>query len=152
MRKEVFEVRRMTAADLTPEFMECLESLGPTEDVRSDVGLAAIRETFRRQLRAGWETIVALSPNGKIVGTASYFVKHCYHYHGARVCLVEDVAVHNACQRRGVGACLVKFIEAEARRLTCRSIAGRSRAGAVEFYRKLGFRIGGPGGGFQKEL
>ncbi len=75
--------------------------------------------------------VLVAEEKGKIIGTAQLDKDN-----------IKAMFVHPSMQGKGVGKALVNCIEVEARRRGIDKIIGDSSLTAVNFYRKLGFKIG----------
>ena len=128
------EIREANATDL-----ECglLETLGCLAEVR--LTLDEAREVFRSRLRVGTRTFVALD-DGRVIGTVSLLIERKFIHHGGTVAHIEDVAVHNTFQKRGIASALVEYTIQEARRSGCYKVILGCYEQLTPFYERLGFR------------
>ncbi len=80
---------------------------------------------------------------GELVATCQVAWLRRLFYDGAMVCLVESVRVSSRVRGQGLGAELMEYVCAEARRRRCARIeltTNRRRERAQRFYERLGFR------------
>lgn len=80
---------------------------------------------------------------GDLVATCQVAWLRRLFYDGALVCLVESVRVSSRVRGHGLGAELMEYVCAEARRRRCARIeltTNRRRERAQRFYERLGFR------------
>jgi glucosamine-phosphate N-acetyltransferase len=127
-------IREMYATDLTPDFLSTLASLA---EVRLSVAKAL--EIFRKRIKDGVRTYIAIV-NNKVVGTATLLVEQKFIHGGGLVGHIEDVAVNQACQSRGIGRALVLRVTEEARRLGCYKVILNCFEKVAPFYEKLGYQ------------
>jgi GNAT superfamily N-acetyltransferase len=98
----------------------------------------------------GGEMCVALQ-NGRVVGIAVYRVFE--NTHAGRRFYVDDLVTDEARRSAGIGAALLRYLEAAARACGCAGIeleSGSQRTGAHRFYFREGLVI--TGFSFKKEL
>jgi glucosamine-phosphate N-acetyltransferase len=128
-------VGELTEADLANGFLEALGSL-------SDVGLSAAEaaDVFRERRKAGIHTFVARAPDGRVAGTATLLVEPKFIHRGGRAGHIEDVAVHQDFQKKGIGAALVRHATEEARRLGCYKVLLNCFDRFAPFYERVGYR------------
>jgi len=127
-------VREMTPADLHNGFLEALQSLAQV-----DLLPWQAEEVFRQRLGQGVRTYVAVHRQ-QVVGTASLLIERKYIHHGGLVGHIEDVAVRNGCQLRGIGTALVRYVTEEARKLGCYKVILDCFEHLIPFYERLGYR------------
>jgi glucosamine-phosphate N-acetyltransferase len=124
-------------ADARKGLLETLQSL-------SQVGALPPVEARRiiRALRrnAFYHVFVAATDDGDVVGATTLLVEQKVIHRGGRVGHVEDVAVREGYQGRGVGSALVKAALEKAREEGCYKVILDSKEDTVGFYEKLGFR------------
>lgn len=85
--------------------------------------------------------VVVATLDERVVGVLAFHAIPFFEYDASRGRVVSLVVDEEA-RGNGVGARLMSFIEAEARRLGCRDLeltSNRRRTGAHAFYRHLGF-------------
>lgn len=128
------EIRPLFAPDLANGFAETLSALAPVE--LDHEGLVRV---FQIRLRAGIRTFVAIM-EARVVGTASVFIEPKFIRGGGKVAHVEDVAVHPARQRLGIGRKLMEQIDVFAREAGCYKVILDCGDHNVPFYEKLGYR------------
>src|SRR5260370_31195684 len=106
-------VRELRGSDISQALLETLASL-------AEVGLTPdkAKEVFRERLRRGIRGYVACV-DGRVVGSASLLVEEKFIHGGGLSSHIEDVAVHRAFQKQGIGAGLIRVLGEEARRIEC---------------------------------
>ncbi|GAA4606228.1 GNAT family N-acetyltransferase [Actinoallomurus liliacearum] len=85
--------------------------------------------------------VIVATLNERVVGVLAFHAIPFFERDGSRGRVVSLVVDENA-RGHGVGARLMSFIEAEARRLGCEDLeltSNRRRTGAHAFYKHLGF-------------
>ena len=128
--------------DDVPTLLNLLAMTGLTEpeNVGLDKALAAW-DTMKQQL-PGARVLMASRCDGMVLGTLTLVVMPMLGHGGAPSALVEDVAVHPATQRGGIGRQLIEAAMAIARDAGCYKLALSShlrRDEAHAFYEALGF-------------
>jgi GNAT superfamily N-acetyltransferase len=140
-----FRIRPATRADL-PRLIELLQqdTAGPRKRV-DDAGPPLPSEyddAFREIDSDGNSLLLAGELDGNVVATLQLsFLRHLTH-RGGRVALVEAVRVDPTLRRRGLGAALMAWVVAEARRRGCFRVqltSHQQRRDAHRFYERLGF-------------
>ncbi|WP_010582183.1 GNAT family N-acetyltransferase [Schlesneria paludicola] len=126
-------IRLMDATDLDRGFLEAIGALRPAELTRDQ----AI-SIYRHRLRSRVRTYVAIIDN-RIAGTAAVFIEPKFIHSGGIVGHIEDVAVHPAFQKHGVGRALVVHLLNECRNFHCYKVILDCAEGVIPFYEKLGF-------------
>src|SRR5262249_49036583 len=106
-------IGELRPADLSRGFLETLASLSAVDLTPEDALVI-----YKGRKRAGVRTYVARLGR-QVVGTASLVVEQKYIHRGGLVGHIEDVAVHNDFQKRGIGAALVRHATEEAKKLGC---------------------------------
>jgi glucosamine-phosphate N-acetyltransferase len=126
-------ISEMTAPDLTEGFLEALASL-------TEVGLTPREalEVFRKRLKAGIRTYIAKSGD-RVIGTASLLFEQKFIHKGGTVGHIEDVAVHQEFQRKGIGTALVAHCTEEAKKLGCYKVILNCFENLVPFYSRIGY-------------
>ncbi|MBM4076078.1 MAG: GNAT family N-acetyltransferase [Planctomycetes bacterium] len=126
-------IRLMDATDLRRGFLAALSVLKPIELTDEEAILV-----FRDRMQARIQTYVALIDD-RIAGTASLFIEPKFIHKGGIVGHIEDVAVHPAFQKHGVGGALVRHILQVSRDAGCYKVILDCDAKVIPFYEKLGF-------------
>lgn len=124
----------MFATDLTNGFLETVSAL---REINLTYDEAV--QVFQRRLRDRIQTYVVLI-EGRVVGTASLLIEQKYIHGGGLVGHVEDVAIHQAYQGRGIGRTLMQHLIAECRDYGCYKILLECTSQLMPFYQGLGFR------------
>jgi glucosamine-phosphate N-acetyltransferase len=123
----------LNALDVSHGFLETMSSLAEV-DLTFDEAVKVLRS----RLRAGIHTYVG-RVEGKVVGTVSLLVEDKFIHGGGLVGHIEDVAVHPDHQGQGIGAALVEYATAEARKLGCYKAILDCAEHLVPFYEKMGY-------------
>jgi len=134
-RSPSFRVRELEPGDLGNGFLETLGSL-------SDLGGLTASEA-RKVLSAipkPSRIFVAVTPGGRVVGTTTLFAERKFIHRGGIVGHIEDVAVLEGYEGKGVGTSLVKAGIEYAKELGCYKCILDCRPELVKFYERLGFR------------
>lgn len=82
---------------------------------------------------------VAHTPDGEVIGTTTLLVEKKFIHRGGLVGHIEDVAVANGYQGRGVGSSLVEAAVRRAKEIGCYKCILDCRPELVGFYEGLGF-------------
>lgn len=138
--------RQMLIRDARLEDLEGLLHLLGEDVIREaaeDLGdrtpyLAALKEI----LDADHSTVLVGERDGRPVATAQVTWQRRLMYGGGLVCQIESVRVLSSLRNRGLGAELIDWIVAEARRRGCARIeltSNANRVAARRFYERLGF-------------
>lgn len=121
--------------------VECLNSLKETKSNTENFYFA-----LHRRYMDGVHTVVAIE-NHEIVGTASYFVEGKFLGMDEktaaypRCCHIEDVAVREDQQGKGIGKALIEFILEEAKKTKCYKAILMCSDDNIPFYEKCGFHV-----------
>jgi len=127
-------IEEMSGMDVTSDFLDTLASLAPTRLTPQ----SALR-VFQERLRAGHRTYVARF-DGRVVGSATLLLDRKFIHGGGLVGHLEDVAVHQDWQGRGLGTALVRHATAAAQALGCYKVILNCHEPLVPFYERLQFR------------
>jgi glucosamine-phosphate N-acetyltransferase len=126
-------IRPMVAPDLKRGFLETIGSLRPSRLTHEQAV-----EVFRKRMRQQVHTYVALIDN-VVVGTASVMIEQKFIHDGGAVGHIEDVAVNQSYQGRGIGALLIKRIMQHCHETGCYKVILDCAEKVMPFYEKLGF-------------
>ena len=132
---------RTASVDDVPAVLALFEAAGIDPPGTADLDLA--RATFERMQRHPDYRVWLALLDGEIVGTFALAIMDNLGHRCAPSALVEDVAVHRACQGRGVGRQMIGHAIGQARSKGCYKLALSSnavRTGAHAFYERLGFQ------------
>lgn len=88
-------------------------------------------------------TLVVISNNDYVMGTASLFIQRKLSHDGKCVAIIEDVAVRRECQGLGIGKWLVESCIDYARNVGCYKVILNCSPDNMEFYQKSGFKCDG---------
>lgn len=100
------------------------------------------RAALREIVAAPHQQVLVGEIGGEVVATCQVAWLRRLIYDGALICNVESVRVSAAIRGRGLGADLMAYVRAEARRRRCARVeltTNRRRDGARRFYERLGF-------------
>jgi len=132
-----YEIRELAPADLGNGFVETLGNLSDTGGLTP----AAARKVLGAMRRASlYHVLVAVGADGQVVGATTLLVEQKFIHRGGLVGHIEDVAVREGYEGRGVGRSLVKAAVEMAERHGCYKCILDCREELVSFYEKLGFR------------
>ncbi len=123
-------IRRLKTKDFEAGFFETLAALTEVNlTVEQAIAIKKIRTT---------RTYVALI-NKQVVGTASLVIDNKFIHSGGITGYIEDVAVNNQCQHKGVGSKLINHLVKVAKELGCYKVMLSCDNKVKSFYEKLGF-------------
>lgn len=129
----------MVIRDLTVQdyegFLEAIAALAIV-----NVNEKQFQDIYDERQAAGIRTIVCLDA-GKVVGTASCFIEKKFLHDGGKVMHVEDVAVRQDCQIRGIGRAMMDFLADYARLCGCYKIILDCSNKNAPFYEKCGYHV-----------
>jgi GNAT superfamily N-acetyltransferase len=134
-------VREATAADL-PEILRLLfdDRATPSDELAPDAPCYA--EALREMQGSAASRTYVAEVDGRIIGTFMLsFLRHLMR-RGTRVAQIEEVRIDAALRGRGLGATMVGWAIAEARRRECSVLqltSNKKRKDAHRFYERLGF-------------
>lgn len=126
-------IRDMRATDFDRGFLTALGALKPAGLTEKQA-----RRIFRLRKEAGTRTFVAVIDN-RIVGTASLMTEQKFIHSGGIVGHIEDVAVHSAYQRHGIGSKLIEHALQVCRDIGAYKVILDCEDDVVPFYEKQGF-------------
>ncbi len=121
----------------------------------ADDPLGAKRERFKTPLpqryydafeaidRDDNHELVVMEDNGELIGTLQLTILPYLTYEGGTRGLIEAVRIAAGLRGGGLGAQLIEWAIGRCRERGCRVVqltTDKTRAGAVEFYQKLGFK------------
>ena len=130
-----FALRPLEQGDFYRGFLESLANLSPV-----DLTPAEAIQIWRGRNAAGVRTVVAVEPDGAVIGTGSLILEHKFLHHGGTIGHIEDVAVHPAHGGKGVGSAVVGALVELARQSGCYKVILSCTDQNLAFYSKLGFR------------
>ena len=126
-------IRLMDATDLNRGFLEALGALRSVE-LTDQQAIDVYRERLKFKIR----TYVA-EIDDRIAGTAAVIIEPKFIHSGGVVGHIEDVAVHPAFQKHGVGRALVEHLLDVCREFNCYKVILDCAEGVIPFYERLGF-------------
>jgi glucosamine-phosphate N-acetyltransferase len=130
-----FALRPLELGDFHRGFLESLANLSPV-----DLTPAEAIQIWRGRNAAGVRTVVAVEPDGSILGTGSLILEHKFLHHGGTIGHIEDVAVHPDHAGKGVGSAVVRALVDLARQSGCYKVILSCTDQNLAFYSKIGFR------------
>jgi glucosamine-phosphate N-acetyltransferase len=137
MKAQTYEVRELTAADLSNGFIETLGNLTETGGLTP----ASARRILEKMRRASlYHVLVAADADGKVVGATTLLVERKFIHGGGLVGHIEDVAVRKGFEGRGLGGSLVKAAVKTASDMGCYKVILDCKEELEPFYARLGFR------------
>jgi GNAT superfamily N-acetyltransferase len=138
--------RQMLIRDARPDDLEGLLHLLDEDVIREAPEQPADPSPYRAALDeilgAEHSTVLVGEQDGRPVATAQVTWQRRLMYGGGLVCQIESVRVLASLRNRGLGAQLIDWIVAEARRRGCARVELTSNAQRVDarrFYERLGF-------------
>lgn len=134
-------LRQAVAADL-PDIVALLaaDQLGASRETPQDV--APYRQAFDAIAADPGQLLVVAVDAGRVIGTMQLSFIPGLARRGAWRARIEAVRVHAGARNRGVGARMIGWAVAEARRRRCALVqltTDKRRADAHRFYARLGF-------------
>ena len=132
-----YEVRLLKAEDLKRGFIETLENLSNMGKLTPKTAAATFREIRRDPSRA---VFVAVRVDGEVVGTTTLLLERKFIHGGGLVGHIEDVAVRQGREGKGIGSALVSAAVDRARREGCYKCILDCKEELVPFYSRLGFK------------
>lgn len=129
------DIREANSDDMLRGFQQTLSVLSPVNMDPEQI----IEYLWERNSRS-IKTCVAVLPNGVVVGTISYFIELKFIHNGGKVCHVEDVAVREEYQRKGVGRKMDGYVQKIAAEHGCYKIILDCGEHNIGFYEKCGYR------------
>lgn len=111
-----------------------LETLRSLYEINISNELAS--EIFRQRMRYS-RTYIAVEGN-VVMGAASLVLEQKYGHGGKFAGRIEDVAVRQGYQRRGIGLALTKHVIAEGKKLNCYKISLGCKEHLQDFYVQAG--------------
>jgi glucosamine-phosphate N-acetyltransferase len=126
-------IRELRASDLEHGFLETLSNLAPV-----GLSLADAAEVFRERGGKGIHTYVAVLGD-QVVGTATLLLERKFVRGGARAGRVEDVAVREGHEGKGIGQALMVHVRRQAADFGCYKVTLSCYEPLVPFYEGAGF-------------
>lgn len=129
-------VRPLRRDDIRNGLLETLDALRPAS--------AMSRERAERVMDAimsDGNRLVAVAELGeKVVGTATVLFETKFIHDGGVAGHIEDVAVRQEYQKKGIGGMIVRYLLDAARERGCYKTVLDCESGLVDFYTNLGFK------------
>ena len=132
------KIRLLEKSDLQNGFFETLQCLTEIGNISKDLSYATniydkIQEQFNTFI------FVALNGRDEVIGTAMLYVEQKFIHNGGKVGHIEDVAVRNEYQRRGIGYKLIQKCKEQCIKMGCYKIILTAKEKNKYFYEKCGF-------------
>lgn len=128
-------VRPLRRDDIRNGLLETLDALRPAS--------AMSRERAERAMDViisdGNRLVAVAELGGKVVGTATALFETKFIHDGGMAGHIEDVAVHQEYQKKGIGGMVVRYLLDAARKRGCYKTVLDCEDGLVGFYTDLGF-------------
>ncbi|MDE0089791.1 MAG: GNAT family N-acetyltransferase [Thaumarchaeota archaeon] len=129
-------VRPLRRDDIRNGLLETLDALRPAS--------AMSRERAERIMDAimsdGNRLVAVAELGGKVVGTATVLFETKFIHDGGVAGHIEDVAVRQEYQKKGIGGMIVRYLLDAARERGCYKTVLDCESGLVDFYTNLGFK------------
>jgi len=125
----------LQAGDLFNGFLETLSALRDPELTPDE---ARQLNDIRRE--SGIDTYVAKMAD-EVVGTFSVFIERKFIHKGGKVAHIEDVAVREDMQRKGIGKAMMQAVDSIANLAGCYKIILDCGDHNIGFYEKCGYRL-----------
>lgn len=132
-----FRVREARVSDLRSGLLETLSNLS---DVRGLDAAKAGRILSANRRSGAYDMLAAVTAEGDVVGAATLLVEQKLTHGGGKVGHIEDVAVREGFEGRGVGSALVNAAVALAEKRGCYKVILDCKEDVAGFYERLGFR------------
>lgn len=129
-------IRPLQRDDMHNGLLETLDALRPAS--------AMSRERAERVMDAimsdGNRLVAVAELGGKVVGTATVLFETKFIHDGGVAGHIEDVAVRQEYQKKGIGGMIVRYLLDAARERGCYKTVLDCENGLVDFYTELGFK------------
>lgn len=129
-----FYLRPLEADDFQNGFLETLAHLTTV-----DLTPAEAIHIWRGRNAAGVRTVVAIEDT-QVIGTASLILEHKFIHHGGTIGHIEDVAVRQGHEGKGVGKAVVRELVQMASLSGCYKVILSCSDDNIPFYNRIGFR------------
>lgn len=130
-------IRELEAGDMKRGFLAALDSLRPQASrIRQDRAL----EIFKGIESDPNHIIVVADADGQVVGAATLLIEPKFIHGGGMAGHIEDVAVRDGFQGRGIGRRIVKHLLGVAAGRGCYKTVLDCTDDVRPFYEKMGFR------------
>lgn len=126
-------VRELRPGDEERGLLESLDALSPAG------GAGPARAVLGRAVADPSRRVFVAESGGRVVGAITVLFEEKFIHGGGVAAHIEDVAVREAEQGRGVGSLLVRRALREAERRGCYKTVLDCSEGLAGFYEKLGF-------------
>ena len=129
-------VRPLRRDDVHNGLLETLDALRPAS--------AMSRERAERVMDTimsdGNRLVAVAELGGKVVGTATVLFETKFIHDGGVAGHIEDVAVRQEYQKKGIGGMIVRYLLDAARERGCYKTVLDCESGLADFYTELGFK------------
>jgi glucosamine-phosphate N-acetyltransferase len=133
-----FEVRELKDIDLEDP-KDFFETLGNLREVGSLTSEEA-KDILLKINSQDSHIFVAVTPEGKIIGSATLLIEQKFIRKGSRCGHIEDVSVAKGFEGNGIGSAVVKKAVEYAEKSGCYKVILDCNDNNIPFYQKLGFR------------
>ena len=129
-------VRPLQRDDIHSGLLETLDALRPASSMSRERA-----ERVMDTIMSDGNRLVAVAElGGKVVGTATVLFETKFIHDGGVAGHIEDVAVRQEYQKRGIGGMIVRYLLDAARERGCYKTVLDCESGLVDFYTDLGFK------------
>lgn len=126
-------IRELQIEDLSNGFFETLQALAPVQ-----LTATQMLDIFSSRMDH-IKTFVVID-NEKVIATASLMLEKKYTHGGVTAGYIEDVAVHESHQGKGIGSKLIEYVLDYAKNIGCYKVVLCCKDHLIPFYEKAGFR------------
>ena len=128
-------IRPLRRDDMRNGLLETLDALRPASSMSRERAERAM-DTI---MSDGNRLVAVAEHGGKVVGTATVLFETKFIHDGGMAGHIEDVAVRQEYQKKGIGRMIVKYLLDAARERGCYKTVLDCEDGLVGFYTDLGF-------------
>ncbi|MBW2992920.1 GNAT family N-acetyltransferase [Candidatus Woesearchaeota archaeon] len=131
-----YEVRELKDIDLEDpsDFFETLSNL-------REVGeLSNAKDILLKINSQDGHIFVAITPEGKIIGTATILIEQKFIRQGAKCAHLEDVSVNKNYEGKGIGSAVINKAIEYAKKVGCYKLIADSEEKNIPYYEKFGFK------------
>ena len=129
-------IRELESGDMSRGFLAALDSLRPSSHIKPE----RAQEIFKAVKSNQNHIIVVAESGGQVVGTATLLIEQKFIHGGCRAGHIEDVAVRDGFQGRGIGMEIVKHLLKVAADMGCYKTVLDCTEEVRPFYEKIGFK------------
>ncbi len=118
--------------------LDLLYQLSPKSEEDSKASKRALERTLKAMIKNEDYRLAVCDVDGKIAGTATLLVQQNLSHGGRPYGHIENVVTDAASRGKGIGAELVRYLLAEAKKRNCYKVILDCKEDNVSFYEKLG--------------